>query len=218
MSERAIQPYHRRVSQYLTFVAFAAVVAVAPGPDTLLTLRSSVVGGRVRGAWTAVGICAAGVVQGVLAAAGLGAVVAHVEPLFQAIRWVGVAYLLYLGVTALRSAFAREGAWAVGEMSGPVERPWRAVATGFLCNITNPKVLLFNLAVLPQFLAPGAGTGTFIAYALTLTALGAIVLFAIVLAAQVARGAMQRVRVRRGIDGGTGAAMLGFAGALAAGH
>lgn len=206
------------MSQYLTFVAFAAVVAVAPGPDTLLTLRSSAIGGRVRGIWTVVGICAAGIVQGLLAAAGLGAVVAHVEPLFLAIRWVGVAYLVYLGVTALRSAFAREGAWAVGEMSGPVERPWRAIATGFLCNITNPKVLLFNLAVLPQFLSAGAGTGTFIAYALTLTALGAVVLLAIVAATEVARAALRRVRVRRGIDGGTGAAMLGFAGALAAGH
>lgn len=206
------------MSQYLTFVAFAAVVAVAPGPDTLLTLRSSVVGGRVRGAWTAVGICAAGVVQGVLAAAGLSAVVVHVEPLFQAIRWVGVAYLVYLGVTALRSALARDGAWAVGEMSGPVQRPWRALATGFLCNITNPKVLLFNLAVLPQFLSAGAGTVTFIAYALTLTALGAVVLLAIVLVAEAARGALQRARVRRGVDGGTGAVMLGFAGALAAGH
>lgn len=206
------------MTQYLSFVAFAAVVAVAPGPDTFLTLRSSVVGGRARGAWTAIGICTAGAVQGVLAAAGLGAVVVHVEPLFQAIRWLGVAYLLYLGVVALRSALSRDGAWAVGGVSGPVQRPWRALAAGFLCNITNPKVLLFNLAVLPQFLAAGTGTATFIAYALTLTALGAVVLFAIVLATEIARGAVQRTRVRRGIDGGTGAAMLGFAGALAAGH
>ncbi len=206
------------MSQYLTFVAFAALVAVAPGPDTLLTLRSSVVGGRARGAWTVTGLCAAGVVQGVLAAAGLGAVIAHVEPLFLAIRWVGVAYLLHLGVTSLRSALSRAGAWAVGELRGPVQRPWRAFATGFLCNITNPKVLLFNLAVLPQFLSAGTGTLTFVAYALTLTALGAVVLLAIVLAAEAARSALQRARVRRGIDGGTGVAMLGFAGALAAGH
>ena len=218
MDRRPADPYHHRVSQYLTFVAFAAVVAIAPGPDTLLTLRSSVVGGRGRGAWTAAGICAAGVIQGVLAAAGLGAVIVHVEPLFQAIRWVGVIYLAFLGITALRAALARAGTGTLGEVSGPVQRPWRAFVTGFLCNITNPKVLLFNLAVLPQFLSAGASTATFIAYALTLTALGAVVLMAIVLAAEAARGALQRARVRRGVDGGTGAAMLGFAGALAAGH
>lgn len=202
--------------QYLSFVAFAALVAIAPGPDSFLTLRNTVVGGRGRGLWTALGICAAGTVQGLLAAAGLGAVIAHAEPVFEAIRWAGVAYLVYLGVTSLRGALRRGAGWRMDPPSGARQRPSRSFRAGFLCNITNPKVLMFNLAVLPQFVGVDASALIFGAYALTLMALGAVVLLVIVLAADRAKGALQRARVRRGIDGGTGVVMLGFATALAA--
>ena len=203
------------MSQYLTFVAFAALVAVAPGPDSFLTLRGTVAGGRGRGLWTAAGITAAGAVQRLLAAAGLGAVIAHAEPVFEAIRWAGVAYLVYLGVGALRDAIRHGASWDLGSTAAARQRPWRAFRGGFLCNITNPKVLMFNLAVLPQFVGSGASVLTLALYALTLVALGAVVLVTIVAVADRAKGALQRARVRRGVDGGTGAVFLGFAAALA---
>jgi threonine/homoserine/homoserine lactone efflux protein len=174
------------VTHYVSFLAFALALAVVPGPDMLLTIRTTVVGGRRRGLWTLLGICVANIVQGTLAGSGLGAVVAASQPVFQAIRWAGVAYLVYLGVRALRSALTKDDEEAeTPEVT--VGRRWGAVRQGFLCNITNPKVLAFNVAVLPQFVGPHAAWPQLMLYALTLTAVGVVVLFAVVLAAAAAR-------------------------------
>lgn len=199
----------------MSFVLFAALLAVAPGPDSFLTLRASVVGGRRRGLFTAAGITAAGTLQGVLAATGLGAVLAHAEPVFQTIRWAGVAYLTWLGVSALRDALRRDGSvWELGSSTRTVG-PRTALRQGFVCNITNPKVLAFNLAVLPQFVGSGQGLPVLLVYALTLVAIGAVVLVVLVQVSTVASRRLTRPAVRRGIDGATGAVMLGFATALA---
>lgn len=203
---------------YPSFVLFALLIAIAPGPDSLLTLRSSVVGGRRRGLWTMIGITAAGLTQGILAATGLGAVIAHAEPVFEAIRWAGVAYLAWLAFGALRAAFSGGGAgWELSGATRPIS-PWRSFRTGFLCNITNPKVLAFNLAVLPQFVSSTASLPTLLLYAVTLTVVGAIVLLGLVWAGGMAATVMQRRRVRRSVDGATGLIMLGFAGMLATEH
>ncbi len=203
------------MTTYLSFLAFAALLAVAPGPDTFLTLRATVVGGRGRGLLTAAGITAAGAVQGVLAATGLGALLAQSEPVFAAVRWAGVAYLTWLGVNAVRDALRRDGSvWTVGAGRSRVRR-WTAVRQGFVCNITNPKVLAFNLAVLPQFVGDGQGLPALLAYALTLVAVGTLVLLAVVWVAGFAATALTRPRFRRGVDGATGVVMLGFATALA---
>lgn len=203
------------MTTYLSFLLFATLLAVAPGPDTFLTLRASVVGGRRRGLFTAAGITLACAVQGILAASGLGAIIAHAEPVFQAIRWAGVAYLTWLGFTALRSALRRDSSvWAVGQ-SGPSVSARAAFRQGFVCNITNPKVLAFNLAVLPQFVSPGQGLPALLAYALTLVAVGAVVLLVVIEIANAAANKLVRPTFRRVVDGSTGAVMLGFATALA---
>lgn len=204
------------MSTYVSFVLFAALLAMAPGPDTFLTLRASVVGGRRRGIVTAAGITTAGAAQGVLAATGLGAVLAAAEPVFLAVRWAGVAYLTWLGVTAIRDALRRDGSvWAVGEGTAQV-RDRTAFRQGFVCNITNPKVLAFNLAVLPQFVGDGEGLPALLAYALTLVAIGAVVLGVVVWVASKAARSLVRPTFRRSVDGVTGVVMLGFANALAA--
>lgn len=203
------------MTQYLSFVALAAVLAIAPGPDSLLTLRSTLLGGRRRGAWTAVGILVANIVQGVLAASGLGAILVHAETVFRIIKWVGAAYLGYLGVLAIRAAWRMRTADGATEAKLPARRtPWSAVRQGFLCNITNPKVLAFNIAVLPQFVGEHASVATLLTYAMTLSAVGSIVLVGLVAVAGVASRVLQRVTVRRSIEGATGAVMIGFAGAL----
>jgi len=204
------------VSSYAPFVVFALVVAIAPGPDTLLTLRSAVSGGRRRGLWTMAGITIAGSLQGVLAASGLGAIITRAEPVFETIRWAGVVYLAHLGVQALRAARRTQRAgWAAADELVRTS-PMRALGQGFLCNITNPKVLAFNLAVLPQFLAAGAELSTLLLYALTLSAVGGLVLLVVVLGADAARRALASRRARRGIDAAAGVAFLGFAAVLAA--
>jgi threonine/homoserine/homoserine lactone efflux protein len=203
------------VTTYLSFMAFAALLAVAPGPDTFLALRATVVGGRRRGWLTTIGITVAGAIQGTLAATGLGAVLTASEPVFQTIRWAGVAYLTWLGVSAIRDALRRDGAvWAVGSRTSEVTAA-TALRQGFVCNITNPKVLAFNLAVLPQFVGADQGVPVLLAYALTLVVIGAVVLLTLVQLGSLASARLARPGFRRGVDGATGVVMLGFATALA---
>ena len=200
---------------YLTFLALALLVAVAPGPDLLLTLRNTVVRGRVVGLWTMFGICIASVAQGVLAAAGLGAVIVHARPVFEAIRWAGVAYLIFLGVSAIRAAVRDEVDVPEDVVRAAGGQRLTRIRQGLLCNITNPKVLVFNLAVLPQFAGADPAIGTLLLYAVTLTLVGIVVLLAVIVAASAARDFFGRRRVRRSVDAGTGTVMLGFAAALA---
>nr|WP_246241951.1 LysE family translocator [Flexivirga aerilata] len=200
----------------MSFVALALVLALAPGPDSLLTLRSTLLGGRRRGVWTIAGITVANIVQGTLAASGLGAILVHAETIFRVIKWAGAAYLAYLGFLAIRAAWRMRSVDAAdaGRLATP-RRPWVAARQGFLCNITNPKVLAFNIAVLPQFVGEHASAATLLTYAFTLAAVGTLVLLALVAIAGVASRVLQRLTVRRSIEGATGAVMLGFATALA---
>ena len=144
-------------SKYAEFLAFAVVLVMIPGPDFAVVTKNTLVGGRRRGRWTALGVSSSNLVQGTAAAFGLSALIVRIEPLFEAVKWAGVCYLAYLGAQAIRSA-VRGNYPPPGEASDTARglAGWRQ---GFISNITNPKVLVFYLAVLPQFLTPGAGLG-----------------------------------------------------------
>ncbi|MGY1830082.1 LysE family translocator [Geodermatophilus sp. SYSU D01180] len=202
-------------SGYGTFVVLAVVLVLVPGPDVAVVLRNTLGGGRVRGSWSAVGITVSNVLQGAAAATGLAALVVRVEPLFQAIRWAGVAYLTFLAVQAFRSAV--RGRYPDLGDGGP--DTGRAALTGlrqgFLSNVTNPKVLAFYLAVLPQFLAPGTAVPVLLAYALTHAAVGLVWLLLLVAGLSRARRVLARRPVRRALDAFTGCALLAFGARLA---
>ena len=200
---------------YGSFLVFAVALVLVPGPDVAVTTRNTLAGGRTRGAWTAVGITSSNAVQGLAVAAGLGALVVRSQPLFEVIRWAGVGYLAYLGVQALRSAVA--GRYPADELTsgtGTAQRlaGWRQ---GFLSNITNPKVLVFYLAVLPQFLTPDSGVPTLVLLALTHAVLGLLYLLLLVAGMHRARAVLGRRRVRRALDAVTGTVLLGFGVRLA---
>jgi threonine/homoserine/homoserine lactone efflux protein len=200
---------------YGSFLAFAVVLVLVPGPDVAVVTKNTLSGGREGGAWTAVGVTTSNAVQGVAAAAGLGAVVVRSQPLFETIRWAGIAYLAFLGVQALRSALA--GRYGSLDGQGLQQPPhllagWRQ---GFLSNITNPKVLVFYLAVLPQFLGPDAGIPVLLLFALTHAALSLLYLLLLVAGMHQARRVLGRRPVRRALDAVTGLALLGFGVRLA---
>ncbi|WP_233495862.1 LysE family translocator [Geodermatophilus sp. TF02-6] len=203
------------MAQYGTFVVFAAVLVLVPGPDFAVVVRNTLAGGPRRGAWSAVGVTTSNAVQGAAAAAGLAALVVRIEPLFQTIRWLGIAYLAWLGAQALRSAVRGEyRAPSVGDTApGQAIVGWRQ---GFLSNVTNPKVLAFYLAVLPQFLGPGAPVPVLLAYALTHAVLSLAYLLALVAGLDRVRVVLARRPVRRALDALTGCALLGFGARLAA--
>ncbi|MGL6236913.1 MAG: LysE family translocator [Segniliparus sp.] len=206
------------MNNYLGFLMFATLVAAAPGPDMLLTIQATVLGGRPRGFATIAGIVVAATMQGLLVVWGLAAVLTRSQPLFLALRVIGVLYLLYMGAGAIRAAIKGELAPSdeAAEPSPSRRRLWSNVRQGFLCNITNPKVLMFNLAVLPQFVSNDAPAAKLLVYCLTLVTVGTAVLVAVALTANAARRALAKPRARRCVNAATGTVMVGFAAALAA--
>ncbi|MEV0156181.1 LysE family translocator [Micromonospora sp. NPDC050686] len=202
-------------SSYASFLLFAAVLVLIPGPDFAVVTRNTLAAGRRRGRWSAVGVASSNALQGGAAAAGLGALITRSQPLFETIRWAGVAYLAYLGVQAWRSAW--RGRYPALDGGGPVP-PGQALTgfrQGFLSNITNPKVLAFYLAVLPQFVGGSAPLGVLLAFALSHAVLSLTYLNVLVGALDRARAVLSRRRVRRRLDALTGTALLGFSARLA---
>jgi threonine/homoserine/homoserine lactone efflux protein len=146
---------------------------------------------------------------------GLGALVIASQPLFVAIKWTGVIYLAFLAAQALRSAIKGQYEPIDGKdrQPGVALTGWRH---GFLSNITNAKVLVFYLAVLPQFLGPQAGLPVLLAYALSHAALSLLYLTLLVAGMSRAGRLLSKRRVRRMLDALTGVALLGFGARLAA--
>ncbi|MFD9965691.1 LysE family translocator [Amycolatopsis sp. NPDC058986] len=202
-------------SSYGSYLVIAVLIVLAPGPDTMVMLKNALSGGTKGGLLATAGIFAGNAVQGTAAALGLGVVIAKSQPVFLTLKWLGAAYLLFLGFQALR------GAWR-GDYTGVTEtqrrkasgfRRWRE---GFLSNITNPKVLVLYLSVLPQFLDPGrTTTWDALALAYTVAVLGTAWLLVLLFFVHRVRAWLERRRVRRALDGVTGTALIGFGAALA---
>ena len=203
-------------STYGSFLTFASVLVLVPGPDFAVVTKNTLAGGRRRGSWCAAGVASSNAIQGVAAAAGLGAVVARVEPVFAAVKWAGIAYLLLLGGQAFRSAL--QGQYRPQPAGGVDDRSLRGWRQGFLSNITNPKVLVFYLAVLPQFLGSHASVVTLLLFALSHAALSLLYLLSVVSGLNRARRVLAQRNVRRGLDIATGTALVGFSARLAMEH
>lgn len=202
-------------SAYWSFLAFAFVLVLVPGPDFAVVTKNTLAGGRRRGVWSAAGVASSNALQGIAAAAGLGVVIMHSQPLFAAIKWAGIAYLLFLAAQAFRSALAGSYAALDDAARSPTADAVSGWRQGFLSNITNPKVLVFYLAVLPQFLGPEAAMPTLLAFALSHAALSLLYLLVLVTGLHRLRGVLTRRSVRRGLDAATGAALVGFGARLA---
>jgi threonine/homoserine/homoserine lactone efflux protein len=205
-------------SKYIEFLAFAVVLVLVPGPDFAVVTKNTLVGGRRRGRWTALGVSSSNLVQGTAAAFGLSALIVKVQPLFEAIKWAGVAYLAYLGAQAIRSAVRGRYTPASDNPESSTKQGLAGWRQGFLSNITNPKVLVFYLAVLPQFLAPGAGLGWLLVLAWSHAVISLAYLLVLVTGLHGARRLLARRTVRRGLDATTGAVLLGFSAKLATEH
>ena len=206
-------------SLYGSFLVFAAVLVLVPGPDFAVVTKNALAAGRRRGVASACGVASSNAVQGAAAAGGLGAVLMRSQPVFLAIKWAGVAYLLFLGVQALRSAwkgrYAALGADATTTQGRQAMAGWRQ---GFLSNITNPKVLVFYVAVLPQFLGPDVPLAVLLLFALSHAVLSMLYLLVLVGGLSRARLVLSRPRVRRGLDAVTGTLLIGFGARLATEH
>jgi homoserine/homoserine lactone efflux protein len=141
------------VELWLAFVGAAILIAVSPGAGAIQSMATGLTHGVRRGYWSILGLEIGLMLQLTLVAVGLGAIVTGSIVAFNVIKWVGVAYLLYLAVRQWRTATTDLGE----RMSAPTNGARTAlVVRGFLVNATNPKGLVFFLAVLPQFVVPTA--------------------------------------------------------------
>ena len=136
------------------FLAASFLLWLTPGPDTMYILARSVAQGRRGGVMSALGIGSGLLIHTLLAAFGLSAILAASAWAFAAVKTAGALYLIYLGLRALRRK--------VGTLPAPDLSPmgdWRVYRQGVVSNTLNPKVAIFFLAFLPQFVDPAAGRG-----------------------------------------------------------
>jgi threonine/homoserine/homoserine lactone efflux protein len=142
--------------QLWAFLAVATLLAVTPGADTLLVARNVLARGRAAGLATIAGIAAGCVVHAALSAVGVSLILVRSAEAFEALRWGGAVYLILLGGQAIRSWWrADDVAPPAAAAARPGARRLRSFLEGLLTNVLNPKVGLFYLAFLPQFLRPG---------------------------------------------------------------
>ena len=135
-------------SVWLTYLLAAIILCVSPGPGVFSSISSGLHHGFRLGIWNAVGMQAASLIVVVVVSVGLGGILLASEALFNAVKWLGVAYLVYLGIVTWRApakGFVDEGD---DRRHGAREIFMR----GFFVNITNPKGIIFFAAVLPQFI------------------------------------------------------------------
>jgi threonine/homoserine/homoserine lactone efflux protein len=160
------------MSLYAAFLVAAFALCVTPGPDMMFIVAMGGRGGPAAGVMAALGVASAMFVHTVAAALGLSALFQALPTLYHVLRWAGAAYLLYLAVKAFRD---RSVPGEDGATAGPGMR--RAFWQGAVTNLLNPKVILFNVAFLPQFVAPGMGHvwGQFLVLGLTITVMGVVV-------------------------------------------
>lgn len=198
------------------YLVAALVLTVAPGPDSLLVLSRSVMEGRNAGVVATVGITLGNLIHALLAAAGISALVAASPALFDVLRYAGGAYLGWIGGRALWSAL-RTGFGGGEDMATakPESAPaHRVFLQALLTNLLNPKVILFYLAFVPQFVAPALGHVALQIFLLgsILGGIGCLYLLGVAaLSAGAARRALSNARVRAVLDGVAGVLFLGFA-------
>jgi threonine/homoserine/homoserine lactone efflux protein len=150
-------------AQWSLFLIASVLVIATPGQDMVLVMSRSITHGTRAGLVTAAGVSLGLLVHTVLATAGLGALMRTSEWLFTALKWVGAAYLLYLGLQLLVTRSTSLAAATVAQQS-----LFRQFVTGAASNIANPKIAVFFFAFLPQFVTPQANHPTLAILALGL--------------------------------------------------
>jgi len=202
------------------FLAISALLSVTPGPDTALVTRNALLAGRRAGAFTIFGVSAGLVVWTLLASAGVAALLRASEPAFVALKVAGAAYLVFIGAQALWAAFRGVGPRIeLGTPRSENLRPPLAFRQGLVCNLGNPKVAIFFTSFLPQFARGDHPSFTaLLVLALCFCAIGLSWLSLYNLAIARIGDFLRRPRMRRAIEGLTGAVLVGFGVRLALEH
>ena len=149
---------------YTPFLIAALLLNISPGPDMAYIVGQTAVHGRKIGLFSSLGVISGAFVHVLAATFGLSAILATSALAFAIVKWIGVAYLVWLGIGALRSSFAKSESDAHSdEPAAPIStRPMTAFGAwrqGVMIDVLNPKVAIFFMAFLPQFIDPTRGNG-----------------------------------------------------------
>ena len=197
---------------FLAFLGISILVIATPGPDTALTIRNTLVGGRGAGVLTAAGVASGQFIWTVATSAGLAALIVASEPVFTALKLAGAAYLIFLGAQALYAALRPRG----GDSRSNAVLPHRlrriaAYRQGVLSNLGNPKMAVFFSSLLPQFITRGhASFETLLMLGLLFNAMTLTWLTGYALVVARVGDVLRRNRVRRTMEAVTGLVLVGL--------
>lgn len=198
----------------LAFSVAAGLLTITPGLDTAIVLRTAAVEGARRAALAAVGVITGCLVWGAAVALGLGVLLQASAMAFNVIKWAGAAYLVWLGIGLILKPRDRFDLSAPAGPAGASDVAW--MRRGFLTNLLNPKVGVFYISFLPQFLPQGVPAGPFIFLLAALHGVMGLIWFAVLIGAtRPLQGVLQRSAVVRWLDRLTGGVFLAFGVRLA---
>jgi threonine/homoserine/homoserine lactone efflux protein len=205
----------------LAFVGVAVLVIVTPGPDTALTVRNTLLGGWRAGFATAIGVVSGQAIWAFGTSIGVVGLLLASEPVFNAVKLLGAAYLVFLGVQSIRAAFARVPPWEPAPDQTARHRLLlgRAFRQGIVNDLGNPKMAAFFTSLLPQFLpSPNVLFATTMTLGLLfcLMTLGWLMIYVTVVAR--VGELLRRTQIRRALEGLTGAVLVGLGIRLASEH
>lgn len=184
---------------WLAFLGASVAISLSPGAGAVVSMSTGLAVGLRRGYWNILGLQIGVLAQIAVVSIGLGAVLAGSDVAFQVIKWFGVAYLAYLAVGQWRAAPAEADVTvAVTDLS-----PRALVTRGFLVNASNPKAVVFMLAVLPQFITPGrALVPQYLTIAATMVVVDVLVMTGYTGFASRVLGALRSPRQQRAVNRG----------------
>ncbi|BCN24034.1 threonine transporter RhtB [Vibrio alfacsensis] len=142
------------ILNFEAFLIAITILTLTPGLDTALVIRNTSRAGLKDGCVTSLGICFGLFVHAFFSAVGISAILAQSAELFQIVKSVGAAYLIWLGVSSLKALTKNNGTISVAEQAHQAYSGKRSFREGFLSNVLNPKTAVFYLAFLPQFVNP----------------------------------------------------------------
>ena len=166
------------LANLIAYTIAAALLTITPGADTLLVIRHAAGRGKQAGFAAAAGVCLGTLMWGAVVAVGVAALIVASPFFFTLLKWAGAAYLVWLGMTLLLPM--PDGREPPSKLT-PL-RPGNAFASGLLTNLLNPKVGVFYLAFLPQFIPPGVQQAPFILLLASIHSLLGLIWFAILIA------------------------------------
>ncbi|NQZ90732.1 MAG: LysE family translocator [Moritella sp.] len=140
------------ILNFEAFLIAITILTLTPGLDTALVIRNSSRSGFMAGCVTTLGICSGLFVHAMFSALGISAILLQSADLFQLVKWVGAAYLIWLGLGSLRAIYRGSNKVAMLEDDNATSSARRSMREGFLSNVLNPKTAIFYLAFLPQFI------------------------------------------------------------------